>query len=207
MIVNNSKKDKELQTGLMTDLMKDTADMAFRIPVFLSHPTMINRVQSQFLDRLIQEIQGALLFPRTLPDTEQYPGKTLTSVRRMILSSYGLVAVNMQQVFANYTATNTGATPPPPSWEGAPFLQIEPAMGYQYGLPLLLIKEKDVSSLGIWNLGLTPFFIIEWDSTKPLDDFFNRVEWREIFQNWVAQVRNGYFIQTEPTFQYQCKDN
>jgi hypothetical protein len=88
----------------------------------------------------------------------------------------------------------------------SPFLQIEPAMGYQYGLPLLLIKETGVSNIGIWNPGLIPFFIIEWDSSKQLDDFFNRVEWREIFQNWVAQVRNGYFIQTEPKFQYKCKD-
>jgi hypothetical protein len=189
-----------------TALMDTTADMAFRIPVFLSHPTFLNRTQTQFLNRLIEEIQEALLFPRTLPETEQYPNKTLMSVRRMTLSSYGLIAVNMQQVFVNYMMTNIGDTPPPPSWEGSAFLQIEPAMAYQHGLPLLLIKESGVNSIGIWNLGLTPFFIIEWDSTKPLDNFFNRVEWKEIFQNWVAQVRNGYFIQTEPEFRYDFND-
>ncbi|MEQ7050054.1 hypothetical protein ABN764_05270 [Paenibacillaceae sp. P-4] len=50
-------------------------------------------------------------------------------------------------------------------------------------------------------------FIIEWDSTKPLNDFFGTVEWKELFQNWVARVRNGYFIQTEPSFQYECRGN
>jgi hypothetical protein len=69
-------------------------------------------------------------------------------------------------------------------------------MGYQRGLPLLLIKEKGVNSVGVWNPAVTPFQIIEWDSTKPLDEFFNRVEWREIFQNWIAQVRSGYYYQT-----------
>ncbi|WP_394531589.1 hypothetical protein [Priestia aryabhattai] len=187
--------------------LKNTADRAYKIPVFLSHPSMLNATQTRFLNRLIDEIERALLFPRTLPDTEQYPNKTITSVRRMILSSYGLIAVNMQQVFANYTMTNIpGGTPPPPSWEGVPFLQIEPSMGYQRGLPLLLIKEAGVNSIGVWNPSVVPFFIIEWDSSKPLDEFFNRVEWREIFQNWVAQVRNGYFIQTQPSYRYGPDD-
>ncbi|MDD1513438.1 hypothetical protein [Priestia megaterium] len=168
---------------------------------------MLNTTQTRFLNRLIDEIERALLFPRTLPDTEQYPNKTITSVRRMILSSYGLIAVNMQQVFANYTMTNIpGGTPPPSSWEGAPFLQIEPSMGYQRGLPILLIKEKDVNGIGVWNPSVVPFCIIEWDSSKPLDEFFNRIEWREIFQNWVAQVRNGYFIQTQPSYRYGPDD-
>ena len=190
------------QSAQPTELMQNTADMAFRVPVFLSHPSMLNNLQTKFLDTLIAELRKALLFPRTLPDTEQYPQKTLTSVRRIMLSSYGLVAINLQQVYAMYTKTNTGVTPPSPSWEGAPFLQIEPAMGYQHGLPLLLIKEKGVASLGIWDSTRIPFMIIEWDSSKPVDEFFSSVEWKEIFQNWIAEVRNGYLIQTEPQFQY-----
>lgn len=143
------------------ELLQSTADMAFRVPVFLSDPSSLNDTQTRFLNRLITLIQNSLLFPRTLPDTEQYPEKTLTSVRRMILSSYGFVATNLQQVFAQYTKTNTGSTPPPPSWEGAPFLQIEPSMAYQYVLPILLIKEKDVNSIGIWNPAVQPYFIID----------------------------------------------
>ena len=144
---------------------------------------MLNATQTRFLNRLIDEIERALLFPRTLPDTEQYPNKTITSVRRMILSSYGLIAVNMQQVFANYTMTNIpGGTPPPPSWEGAPFLQIEPSMGYQRGLPLLLIKEAGVNSIGVWNPSVVPFFIIEWDSSKPLDEFLTVLNGEKYFK-------------------------
>ena len=79
-------------------------------------------------------------------------------------------------------------------------------MGYQRGLPLLLIKEKGVNSVGVWNPAVIPFQIIEWDSTKPLDEFFNRVEWREIFQNWIAQVRSGYYYQTEPQYRYGPRD-
>jgi hypothetical protein len=197
---------KEYREAQEENAIDNAADMAFRIPVFLSHPSSLNTTQSRFLQRLIREIENVLLFPRTLPDTEQYPEKTLTSVRRLVLSSYGLIAVNMQQVFANYTQTNTGENLPQPSWEGAPFVQIEPSMGYQRGLPLLLIKEKGVNNVGVWNPAVTPFQIIEWDSTKPLDEFFNRVEWREIFQNWIAQVRSGYYYQTEPQYRYGPRD-
>lgn len=72
---------------------------------------------------------------------------------------------------------------------------------------MLLIKETGVNSIGIWNPLVQPYFIIEWDSTKPLNDFFDTVEWKELFQNWVAMVRNGYFLQTEPAFQYDCRGN
>ncbi|WP_129709833.1 hypothetical protein [Priestia megaterium] len=65
-------------------------------------------------------------------------------------------------------------------------MQIEPSMGYQRGLPLLLIEEKGVNNVGVWNPAVTPFLIIEWDFTKPLDAFLNRVERREILQNWIV---------------------
>ncbi len=198
---------QENQCAKPTDSMRDSAEMAFRIPVFLSHPSTLNTIQTEFLDRLIKSLEKALLFPRTLPDTEQYPEKTLTSVRRIVLSSYGLIAVNMQQVFATYTQTNTGSPPPPPSWEGAPFLQIEPAMAFQRGLPLLLIKESGVASTGMWNPTIEPYFIIEWNSSLPLDAFFKSIEWKELLQNWAAHVRSGYYIQTEPEFKYRCNPN
>lgn len=43
------------------------------------------------------EIREELLFPRTLPITEQYTETPLTNIRRMILSSYGLVSLNLKQ--------------------------------------------------------------------------------------------------------------
>lgn len=43
--------------------------------------------------------------------------------------------------------------------------QIEPAMAYQYGLPLLLIKEKGVSSVGTGTLRCSHILSLKWDST------------------------------------------
>lgn len=184
-----------------------TADRLFRIPVFLSQPNFqsLNALQQQFLIRLIREIQSELFFPRTLPRTEAYPESILTNIRRMILSSYGLVAANLRLTKVRVIGSNLpGPVTPDQFWLGTPFSQIEPAMAFQYGLPLLLIFEKGIRQEGIYAFGVAPFTILTWDSEAPdpIDSFFNSVQWREILQNWSAEVRSGYYHQTEPEFQY-----
>jgi len=79
-------------------------------------------------------------------------------------------------------------------------------MAYQYGLPILLIREAGVEQSGIWSFGIGPFLILEWDPTRPLEDFFTSNAWLEIFQNWISQVRNGFYLQTQPEFKYSCNN-
>nr|WP_243190771.1 hypothetical protein [Clostridium botulinum] len=79
-------------------------------------------------------------------------------------------------------------------------------MAYLYGLLLLLIREAGVEQTGIWSFGIGPFLILEWDSTvtNPIETFFARNDRKSIFEKWVGQVRTGYYIQTQPQFQYSC---
>lgn len=204
-------KDESVSTlGLEpTALMQESANLLFRIPVFLSHPSRLNTVQQQFVDVLINIIRYELLFPRTLPISEQYPETPLTNIRRMILSSYGMVSLNLRQVRANLIENNLNQPIGQTVWEGSPFAQIEPAMAYQYGLPLLVIRETGVEQTGIWSFGIGPFLILEWDSTAedPIGTFFSRNDWKSIFESWACQVRSGYYIQTQPEFQYSCLNN
>lgn len=189
-----------------TELMKESANLLFRIPVFLSHPSRLNTIQQQFVDAMIRQIRKEQLFPRTLPDTEQYPETPLTNIRRMILSSYGLVALNLRQREVTIIRNNLNQPIGTTTWEGSPYAQIEPAMAYQRGLPMLLIRETGVEQSGLWFIGAGPFFIMEWDSTAadPIESFFTRKDWKAIFKNWVCHVRSGYYIQTQPEFQYSC---
>lgn len=191
-----------------TALMLETSNLLFRVPVFLSHPSRLNVVQQEFVDAIILQIREVLLFPRTLPISEQYPETPLTNIRRMITSSYGMVALNLRQRNVSFIENNLNQPLIGTSWEGSPFAQIEPAMAYQYGLPLLLIRETGVEQNGIWAFGIGPFLILEWDSTAPdpIAAFFDKNDWKSIFQNWVSQVRNGYYIQTQPPFQYSCSN-
>ncbi|WP_017209868.1 hypothetical protein [Clostridium beijerinckii] len=189
-----------------TELMQESSNLLFRVPVFLSHPSRLNSIQQEFVDAIISKIRDALLFPRTLPVTEQYPETPLTNIRRMMLSSYGFISLNLNQRQVYIIQNNLGQPQNQFALEGSPFAQIEPAMAYQYGLPILLIREAGVEQSGIWSFGIGPFLILEWDPTRPLEDFFTSNAWLEIFQNWISQVRNGFYLQTQPEFQYSCNN-
>ncbi|MCP1187395.1 hypothetical protein [Paenibacillus sp. 1781tsa1] len=184
--------------------INECVDRAFRIPIFLSTTNTVNNLQEQFLNRLIAEIEDALLFPRTLPVSEQYPENILTNIRRLVFSSYGLLAINFQRFFVQILQSNVGGPPTStPFWEGSTFSQIEPAMAFQFGIPILLVRETgtDVSN-GIWAGGITPLNIfVDWDSeNQSVEDFFNSVQWREVFAYWAAEVRGNYLLRTEPMF-------
>lgn len=204
---NKTESKNNIKYQEPSELMRESASLLYRIPVFLSHPSRLNSAQQQFVNILIREIRTALLLPRTLPISEQYPETPLTNIRRMISSSYGLVALNLKQRKVRVIENNLGQPQDQTIWEGSPFAQIEPAMAYQFGLPLLLIREVDVEQNGVWAFGIGPFLLLEWDSNEPIGDFFRRNDWKEIFQNWIGHVRSGYYIQTQPEFQYSCERN
>ncbi|MDG0810459.1 hypothetical protein [Cohnella rhizosphaerae] len=82
-------------------------------------------------------------------------------------------------------------------------MQIEPSMAFQFGLPILLVREKGTdTSNGIWQGGVSPLNIfVEWDSdNQSIEQFFSSVQWREVLANWAAEVRANYYIRTEPSF-------
>lgn len=203
-MITESKFDNNCISPDCVNLMKECSNLLYRIPVFLSHPSRLNSKQSDFIKNIILEIKRALLFPRTLPVTEQYPETPLTNIRRMILSSYGFIALNLAQREVKVLENNLGQPFDLITWEGSPFAQIEPSMAFQFGLPVLLIRESTVDQTGIWSFGISPFLLLEWNPNLPLSEFFNSNAWLEIFQNWISQVRNGFYIQTQPPYKYTC---
>jgi hypothetical protein len=188
---------------------QECIDRAYRIPIFLSTTTHLNDNQQRFLNRLILEIENALLFPRTLPLSESYPESILTDIRRLVSSSYGMLAVNLRRFKIETVDINAGSLPPStPVWVGSVYSQVEPSMAFQFGLPLLLVREEDTdANNGIWAGGIAPLnlFIVWHSETQTVDQFFDTPEWRSAFANWSAQVRNAFYIQTEPRFKYRCE--
>jgi hypothetical protein len=216
---SSSRKDEEKvsnneQSSLRKDIAKiesahqECIDRAYRIPIFLSTTTHLNDNQQRFLNRLILEIENALLFPRTLPLSESYPESILTDIRRLVSSSYGMLAVNLRRFKVETVDVNAGPLPPStPVWVGSVYSQVEPSMAFQFGLPLLLVREEDTdANNGIWAGGIAPLnlFIVWHSETQTVDQFFRTAEWRSAFENWSAQVRNAFYIQTEPKFKYRC---
>jgi hypothetical protein len=194
-------------------LLQETADPLFRIPVFLSYATPYNRLQSLFLDRIIMELRNVLLFPRTLGVSDLETEVPIAAIRHMILSSYGLLAVAFRRVLIERAVSRPG-TPREMvytnQWLSSPYLQIEPSMAYQQGLPILILVEngviQDGTLGGILELGATPFFIPRFslDNEASIEAFFNSTFWKPIFMDWVGQVR-AYYESLTSTVELQGK--
>jgi hypothetical protein len=208
-VSNNEHSSLRKDMAKIESAHQECIDRAYRIPIFLSTTTHLNDNQQRFLNRLILEIENALLFPRTLPLSESYPESILTDIRRLVSSSYGMLAVNFRRFKIQTVDVNVGPLPPStPVWEGSVYSQVEPSMAFQFGLPLLLVREEDTDvNNGIWAGGIAPLnlFIVWHSDTQTVDQFFNTPEWRSAFANWSAQVRNAFYIQTEPKFKYRCE--
>ncbi|RCX17101.1 hypothetical protein DEU47_1212 [Bacillus sp. AG236] len=208
-VSNNEHSSLSENKARIGSAHQECIDRAYRIPIFLSTTTHLNDNQQRFLDRLILEIENALLFPRTLPLSESYPESILTDIRRLVSSSYGMLALNLRRFKIETVDVNTGPLPPStPFWVGSVYSQVEPSMAFQFGLPLLLVREEDTDeNNGIWAGGIAPLnlFIVWHSETQTVDEFFNTPEWRSAFANWSAQVRNAFYIQTKPKFKYSCE--
>lgn len=205
--------DNSLDRIKISTTIQETSQSLFRVPVFLSYATPFNNLQAIFLEDAINAIKSNLLFPRTLGPSDQFTETPLTSIRRMILSSYGLMAIAFRRTFVT-KATSRPGTPRQQLfenfWLSSPYLQIEPSMAYQQGLPLMLLVEEGVSTNsvfgGILEQGAAPFTIINFNlqDEESIVTFFNSSFWKETFADWNGQVRSGYSRQTEPQFQFTC---
>ncbi|MCX7748099.1 MAG: hypothetical protein N2645_14625 [Clostridia bacterium] len=196
-------------------LLLDTSDPLYRIPAFLSYARPYNDMQQIFLDRVIEEIKERLIFPRTLGRSDQNIEDPLTAIRRMILSSYGMLAIAFRRAFVKEAISRPQTDQQQifqDFWLSSPYLQIEPSMAYQHGLPIMLMVEDGVSTNstfgGVLEQGAGPFNIIRFDLQTPqsIPNFFNSVFWKETFEDWVGAVRCAYNKQTEPNFKcnYCC---
>ena len=200
---SNTKKsnDSKLSSEDSCALTNELSNPLYNIPVFLSYATPYNDNQKIFLSRVIEEVRSILLFPRTLGVTDQETESPITSIRRMILTSYGMLAVAFHRVRIDSAISrpNTSSEQTYTNiWLSNPYIQIEPAMAYQQGLPLMIIVEDGVLSDGVFGgileQGAIPLFIPRFniENETTINNFFNSVAWKSVFLDWVSQVRAYY---------------
>lgn len=193
----------------VVDSLEDASNPLYKIPVFLSYATPYNSLQQEFLNHVIEEIKDRMLFPRTLGRTDQYTQTPLTGIRRMMLSSFGFMTIAFRRAFV-IEAISRLCTPQQQTfenfWLSSPYIQIETAMAYQRGLPVMMLVEEGVSTNsvfgGVLEQGSGPFTIIRFNpqNQQSITDFFNSVFWKETFEDWAGKVRCYYDRLTSPEF-------
>ena len=73
-------------------------------------------------------------------------------------------------------------------WLTTPWAHIEPAMAFQLGLPIPIIREEGVFADGMLERGVAGLYMPEFNLDGPTDEYFNSVEWRGVIQKWEGYV-------------------
>ncbi len=163
--------------------------------IFLSYPRPYLKKQEEFIERVIKCLEEKGLQPRTLGVTDYDMDAPLKAIRRLMLESNGLIAIAFRR---GIIKQGTGK---PMSdimqneydlsgkWITSPYCQIEPAMAFQLGLPVLILKEKGVIEEGILEKGVLGQYMPEFDLDHDLDIYFKSEEWLQIIRRWEENVR------------------
>lgn len=167
-----------------------------KISVFLSYPKPCFGAQQAFIKRIVKYLEERGFGPRTLGVTDYDMDAPLTAIRRLMLESNGLLTVAFRRTFvekgtARLRTDIEGLTEVgiDGKWLTTPWAHIEPAMAYQLGLPVLILRERGVLEDGILERGVVGLYMPEFELDQPLDAYFASPEWNGIIGKWEGYVR------------------
>lgn len=166
-----------------------------RHSVFLSHPSPITQEQVSFIKELKEHLKMRGFEPRTLGVSDYDMQEPLAAIRQIMLESNGVITIALKRYYVEKGASKHGSNlgiPEQPidgKWFTSPFCQIESAMAYQLGLPLLILREKGVIDDGILERGVAGTYLPEFDLSGPRN-YLDSTEWHQIFAIWEGYVRS-----------------
>ena len=162
------------------------------IPVFLSYASPYNEEQRLFIKKVQDFLRSRGLEPRTLGVTDYDNDEPLTAIRRLMLESNGLLAIAFRRYYieeGKEKPLSKNETVISDQYFSSPWCQIEPAMAFQLGLPILLFRESGVIANGVLERGVIGTYLPEFDLSKPIDTYFESEEWLQLIGVWEGSVR------------------
>ena len=159
--------------------------------VFLSYPKPFNESQEEFISLLSEHLEFRGYEPRTLGVTDYDMDAPLKAIRRLMLESNGLITIAFRRALIKegngkpntpdtYSLNN--------SWLTSPWSHIEPAMAFQIGLPVLILREKGVLAEGMLEKGVLGTYMPEFSLEKSPRTYLQSTEWNQLIRKWEAQV-------------------
>ncbi len=186
-----------------------------RIPVFLSYPKPYLQRQEKFINQIKDELCRRGLEPMTLGVTDYDMLAPLKGIRRLMLSSNGLITIAFRRAYIEKgcsrpesditlsKGSKTTSSDISDTWLTSPFCQIEPAMAFQMGLPILILRENGVIAEGILERDVLGQYLPEFNLDENMDDFFSSEEWRQILSQWCNYVEQVYRRKGNPAYLYK----
>ncbi|SEL70184.1 hypothetical protein [Parapedobacter koreensis] len=169
--------------------------MSYKIPIFLSYPKPYLKKQDDFIDQIKLLLDNKGFLARTLGVTDYDMEEPLTAIRRLMLECNGIITVAFKR-----TLIVQGITKPNSDngdamiqlenmWTTSPYSHIEPAMAFQIGLPVLIIRENGVIADGVLEKGVIGTYLPEFNLEGDIGKYLNSNEWRQILGKWEGYVR------------------
>ena len=166
------------------------------ISIFLSYPKPCFGRQKAFVEHIHEYLMERGIAPRTLGVTDYDMDAPLTAIRRLMLELNGLLTIAFRRTFIEKGTmrlrtdiTTLSEDPIDGVWLTTPWAHIEPAMAYQLGLPVMILREKGVLADGILERGIVGLYMPEFDLEQPMKDYFESAEWNGIIGKWEGYVR------------------
>ena len=161
--------------------------------VFLSAPKTFLRRQEAFLQSVERLLTEHDLSPVTLGRSDYDLNAPLEAIRRLMVSSCGLICIGFRRTYiergADRPTSDKGESESSRdgTWLTSSYSQIEPAMAYQIGLPILLWREAGVMDEGVFDRGAMGLSMPVFDLDDPPD--LSTARWRQPLREWVDLVR------------------
>ncbi|MER8606015.1 hypothetical protein NKH48_20125 [Mesorhizobium sp. M1233] len=177
-----------------------------KVPVFVSRPTPHLATQERFVAQFTDELMKRGFDPITMgPASSSYDyDAPLVGIRRLLTHCCGLVSVAFRRTHASVVKKYPSADLPGFAerddrnvWFTSPYCQIEPAMAFQLGLPILILKEEGVLAEGVLERGVTGLYLPEF-SLADGPSFINGQECRALLDQWGGYVRAAYKRRGDP---------
>ena len=150
-----------------------------------------NALQTQCINTLVAYLGNNGIKAETLGRSLWSVEKPLIPIRKKISLSHGAVIVAMERFCSRSGIYKRGSEDRkvtgrqyfPSVW-----VQVEGAMAYQLGLPLLILKDKRLVSEGIVDSSIHEWIVIEFDHRKPSQ--LLETPRRDYIYSWINLVRS-----------------
>jgi hypothetical protein len=166
-----------------------------KISIFLSYPKPFLQAQQDFITKISSYLENNGLQPRTLGVTDYDMNEPLVAIRRLMLESNGLITIAfrrnliVQGVGKPESDLGESSYDLSDQWTTSAYCHIEPAMAFQIGLPILILREKGVIADGLLEKGVTGIYMPEFDLSNTNTDYLQSSEWKQIISKWEGYVR------------------
>lgn len=167
-------------------------------PIFLSYPKPFNKEQQSFIESLVKHLESRGYEPRTLGVTDYDVDAPLKAIRRLMLESNGIITVAFRRALVcegNGKPETNESYSLDGKWLTSPWSHIEPAMAFQIGIPVLILRENGVLAEGVLEKGVLGTYMPEFCLDQGVSQYLGTPEFSQLMRKWEAQV--GAVVETK----------